>query len=178
MCSPSLIAVGGWIAANAGTITTVASVGVAAYGTYQQGQAAKAEGEFQEDVARNNQLISERMAQDALSRGKTAEDLQRRKISRIKGAQRTALAKSGVVIDQDSALDVLGDTAEIGELEALTIRSNAEKEAYGYRTQGMNFATSGRLSRLRGDNMRRASNIRATGSLLTSGGQFASEWSR
>jgi hypothetical protein len=34
-----------------------------------------------------------------------------------------------------TALDLLGDTAQIGEEDALTIRNNAAREAWGYRNQ-------------------------------------------
>ena len=45
------------------------------------------------------------------------------------------MAANGVDLSSGSPLDILGDTAMYGELDALTIRSNAEREAYGYRVQ-------------------------------------------
>ena len=166
MCEPTTILLA----------ATAAGTALTAYGQYQQGQAAEAQGRYQAAVSRNNQIIAERMAKDALERGKTEEALHRQKVERFKGAQRAALAKSGVVVDQGSALDVLLDTAEMGELDALTIRSNAEREAYGYRVKGMNFAAEGELAKLRGKAQRRAANIQAMGTILGGTGQFAERW--
>jgi len=52
-------------------------------------------------------------------------------------------------VDEGTAQEVTEDTAAFGELDALTIRNNAEREALGFRTQGMNFQASGELAQLR-----------------------------
>lgn len=161
------------------TIATVASFAgtvMGAVGQYQQGQAAAAQAEYNAAVARNNQIISEQQAQDALKRGQIAEEQKRRETSALIGRQRATLAASGVALDQGNPLDILGDTAQFGELDALTIRNNADREAYGYRVQGMNFAAEAGLNDARAAASRQAGLMGAAGTLLSGAGNAADRW--
>lgn len=163
------------------TITVMDVVGVAgtlmgAAGAIQSGNAAKAAGDYNAQVAENNKIVAERQAADALARGQIAEDEQRRKTMAIKGAQRAALGASGVALDSGSPLDILGDTAAFGELDALTIRSNAEREAYGYRVQGMNFEAEAGLARAQGKAAQTAGYVGAGGTLLSGLATVGDRW--
>ncbi len=108
-------------------------------------------------------------AEDAIQRGKTEEDNHRRQTAAFKGTQRSMLAANGVELDSGSASDLVADTAMLSELDALTIRNNAEREAYGYESNARaEEAEAGmRASRTRND---------ATGSALSFGGSVASKW--
>ncbi len=55
------------------------------------------------------------------------------------GAIEASQAASNITVGSGSAVDVRSSAAEMGELDALTIRSNAEKQAYGYQTQAAAF---------------------------------------
>ena len=151
---------------------TMALVGVAgtalgAYGQIQAGQQAAAAAEYNAAVARNNQIIADRQAEDALKRGQVAEEEQRRRTRAMAGTQRAALAASGVQLDQGSPVDILSDTAQFGELDALTIRNNAEREAYGYRVQGMNFGAEAGLQQARAASAMPSALIGAGSTLLS-----------
>ena len=154
------------------------AIGTAAsfYGQMQGAKAAKARGDYEAAVARNNQTIAERYATDAVGRGKTAADERRAGARQVIGAQRASSAARGVEVGTGSALDLTTDTAGIGELDALTLRHNAEREAYGFRTQGLNFASSGELARLRGENEATALRGSAFSTALTGAGTVASKW--
>jgi len=115
------------------------SAGVAGYGAYRESNAKKKAAKYNAAVARNNAIIADRMAEDRVAKGRQEERNFRRQLSTLKGKQRSIYAGSGVVVDQDTPLDVLSETAELGEIDALTIKNNAEREAYGFRVQGMNF---------------------------------------
>lgn len=130
------------VASALGTIAQVQSQRAAA-------KAAKQRAEYEAAVARNNQIFANRLADDALARGKIAETEQRKRVKQLQAAQRVAAAGQGVVVDEGSALDLTADTAALGELDALTIRNNAEREALGFRTQGINFQTSAALAQMR-----------------------------
>jgi hypothetical protein len=119
-------------------IMAVASAVIGAAGTIMQGQAAAGQASYQAQVARNNQIIAERNAVDAEKRGVIDEDKMRRRVASIAGTQRAQLAGQGSVLDEGSPLDIQMDTAGLGELDALTVRGNSEREAYGFRVQGMN----------------------------------------
>lgn len=91
-------------------------------------------------IARANQEMSEMQARDAITRGREAEQRLRRDAKQFIGSQRSQIAAQGVALgDADSsAADIQEDTAYLAELDALTIRNNARREAFGYRMQGMN----------------------------------------
>lgn len=155
---------------------TVGSTVLGTVGQLQQGQALEQQAAYQAAVARNNQILAERAAQDALDRGKVAEQQQRMETRQLQGRQRAVLASNGVLVDVGSALDITSDTAAIGEIDALTIRSNAEREALGFRTQGMNFQSEAELARLRGQAASSAATIGAFGTLLSGTGTVAQKW--
>jgi len=92
------------------------------------------------------------------------------------GRQNAVLAGNGVLVGQDTALDITTDTAEVGKYDALTIRSNAEREALGFLAQGVNFESQGNLARMSGDATARASNLAAIGSVVGAAGSVAGKW--
>jgi len=146
-------------------------------GAIQQGNAAQAQANFQAQVARNNQIIAGRAAEDARRRGEIEAAQQGRKSAILQGRQRAALAGAGVTVGQDSALDLVADTAALGTLDALTIQSNAEREALGFEAQAANFQADAELARLSGQNAKTGSFLKAGSSLLTGVGSVATKWS-
>lgn len=117
----------------------VAGAGVAAYGSYQQASAYKKTAKAQAAIADNNRVIAERQAADRIAQGKQEERNYRSRLEVIKGQQRSNFAGSGVVVDSDTPFEILGETAQLGELDAMAIRNNAAREAYGFKVQAMNF---------------------------------------
>lgn len=110
-----------------------------AYSAYQQGKANKM-------VAESNRRIAEMKARDALKRGHETEARSRQGNRKVIGSQRAALAAQGIRVDFGSAADIQTETANIGELDALTIKNNALREAFGYTTQGQDSSMQGRLA--------------------------------
>ena len=141
MCDPVSLS----IAAIA--VATIAT-GVSAYGAYQETKAQNAAAEYNARIHENNAKISEYQAQDALQRGKIEEKQFRLRLSQEQGSRRAGYAASGVVVDDGSSLDLLLDAAEYGEQDAITIRHNAEREAFDHRAAGSNSAGAAALSRL------------------------------
>lgn len=136
-------------------VAVLAGTAVSAYGSYQSGQAAKRTGRF-------NARIGELQADDAIQRGELDVNKQRSATQGLIGAQRASYAGQGVELDNGSALDVQGDTAQYGEMDALMARNNAAREAWGYRVGAVN-------SRLQGNYAARAANTQAISSLATGG---------
>lgn len=147
MCNPALLA---FIPAAVGAI-----------GQAQQGAAA--EGAAQRDAA-----LGELQGRDALSRGGIEEERYRRQLARLIGTQKAQIGARNVRTS-GTALDLLADTAQIGEEEALTIRNEAAREAWGYRTGADE-------SRRWGKGARRASNLQAGGTLLTGAADAYGIW--
>lgn len=134
-----------------GIYLAVASMAFQAYGAYQQSQSAKDAAEYQSAVARNNATVAEWQAQDAIKRGESDEARQRLLTKQLKGTQTSKLAANGIDISEGSALNILSDTDWMGEQDALNVRDNAAREAYGYRQQGANSSANAGLLKYKAD---------------------------
>ena len=121
-------------------------------GTVMSAMAQKDTGDFNSAVARNNQTIQNQQAKDAIQRGKEKETRHRQKIEQVKGKQRAQQAANGFIVDSGSNLDILSDTAAEGEYEALTIRSNSQREAHQFKVGAMNSGAQAELHKASGKN--------------------------
>lgn len=143
---------------------------VGAAGAIQQGNAAAAAAKFNAKTQEMNAKISEARARDSLERGKLDEQQKRNEVAQIKGRQQAAMAANGVDIGYGSPLDTLVDTATMGELDALTVRSNAAREAYGHDVEAANKRADAQLSRMNAKASKTAGYLSAASSLLTGAG--------
>lgn len=123
MCNPAIIF---WV-----------GTAISAAGAIQQGMVAK-------ETGKANQRIGKIMADDARARGDADAAAHKRKVAAFKGEQIAAFGASGAEIESGSSLEISADTAQIGELEVLRIRNNAEREAFG-------LEASGNIARAQGD---------------------------
>lgn len=120
-----------------------------------------AQGKQDAATAETNRRLAEAQASDALLRGTKDEARYRRQIALIAGGQKAAFGSRNVAVT-GTALDLLGDTAKIGEENALTIRNNAAREAWGYRNQASEASRWGA-------NQQSNANGAGIGTLLTAG---------
>lgn len=134
---------------------TAAGAGLSAYGQIKSGNAAKKIGEY-------NASVYEQQATDALSRGAEDEQKFRQGVKMLIGSQKAGFAGQGIDVTQGSAFDVQADAAFLGELDALTIRTNAQREAAGYRAQA-------KISRMTGQQAQTASRFGAASTVLGGG---------
>jgi len=143
----------GWVVPAVAVVSTV----IQAVQTKKAGNAAAKAG-LQEQEARNaagrlfdwNAGVAELQARDAEARGVIDEARFRQQISKFIGTQRTVQAASGTDVNYGSNVDVQADTAYLGELDALTIRTNAAREAWGYRVEGVDMKARAEISRKSG----------------------------
>lgn len=168
MCEP--ISAGLAIAMVAGIALTGAA-GVAAYSVHQQAKSAKEQAHYQSSVANNNKVIADRAADDSIKRGAIEEQRRRQDIELLKGKQTAGFAGSGTDLSSESVYDVIGETAALGELDALTIRSNYARESYEKRVMGMNYGAQGLLFNYQAQSINPATS--AGLSAVTSAGQFS-----
>lgn len=125
MCGP--VAVG---------VAMVAMSAMQAYNQHQQGKYTKA-------VADQNADIAEAQAQDSVNRGNAEAEQRRREMRQRQGTQAATMGATGAELSSGNALDIFGDTAQFGTLDALTTVNNAQREAYGYQVQSMNATAQG-----------------------------------
>lgn len=161
------------------SLAATAASGVMQYqGARAQGKAQSNALRYEADVNKNNAAINDRMAADAIERGKEEERQHRIKIGQLSSKQQNALASNGVETNSGTALDILGDTAQIGELEALTIRSNAAREAYGYKVNSNNLLNSAQNNMTAARNTRSTANFSAMTTAISSAGSVSGDWYR
>lgn len=139
------------------TALAIGSLALSAYGQWKQGSAAKAAGqaqrraaESQAEISDYNAAVADLQATDAVARGKEEENRFRTRVSGMIGEQRAGFAATNVDVGFGSAVDVTADAAFLGELDALTIRTNAGREAWGYKVQGEDLRRRGQVSRQEG----------------------------
>ncbi|WP_019646201.1 hypothetical protein [Novispirillum itersonii] len=166
------------IAANVGVFSGILGTGMSMYGQMQQGQAAKAQANYQAQVAERNKQVLEYQAQDRAEQGQLQEEQQRLKVRQLMGTQRAALSASGVTLDDGSAVDLLTDTAAIGEMDAQTIRHNTAKDLWAIRNQQQGLDAESTLLMSRGKASAQAGAIGAASSLLGGANKVADDWYR
>lgn len=152
------------------TILLAATAVLGAVGAVQQGQAAASASKYNAQVQNMNATLSERRAKDAIERGKTEEQRKRQEVGKIKGAQIAGMAANGVDLSFGSPLDTIVDTAVLGELDALTIRSNAHREAYDHRVDAVNKRAGAALSNSQASSALSGGYLAAAGTVLSGAG--------
>ncbi len=140
-----------------------------AWTLYQQGKAQKYQYRANERIAEVNSRIAEMQARDALKRGHETEARSRQGTKKLRGSQRASIAAQGIRTDFGSAQDIQQETEDIGELDALTIRNNAAREAFDYRSQGGDFTMQALEAGTRGRMASSTGAFGATQTLLTGG---------
>jgi hypothetical protein len=91
---------------------------------------------------KNNAIIAQRNAEDARNRGIVAEQNKQLETKQMIAKQVNVLSERSIDVGSGSALDIIGDTAMFGKLDALTTRGNFEREAIADETQKYNFLAS------------------------------------
>ena len=115
--------------AVAGTVAGVAGTALGAVGNYQANKAEAAASRYKAQVAEQNRKIA--LDNAAMERQIGLEEARRQRMSVLQeiGKKEVAFAGSGVDVGYGTALDMIEDTAMLGELDALTIEYNAEKKS-------------------------------------------------
>lgn len=161
---------------------TIAAIAVSAGGAIYQGSAAAAAAKYNGQIAEMNAKISDKAAQDALERGARDEQRKRIEVAAIAGQQRAGMAAAGLDISYGTPLEMLVDTAYAGEMDALTIRTNANREAYNQEVKSANLRAQSSLYDFEASSARTGSMLSAIGGGLTMGassyGKFAETYGR
>lgn len=149
-------------------------VALAVVGGISQGNAQDAQAQSQARNMRTNAMYANNAADDALSRGRYDADLQRLRTGQMIGTQRAAMAANGGLVDEGTNSVLQQDTAQLGELDALTIQNNAAREAYGLKVQAMQGFRNATDTELAGKNAKQNSLmggvIKGAGSFFGGGG--------
>lgn len=158
------------------------ATGVSAYGAIQQGRAAQSAANYNARVAEMNAKIADKAAQDELERGARDEQRKRIEVAAIAGQQKAGMAAAGLDITYGTPLEMLVDTAYAGEMDALTIRTNANRAAYNREVQATNLRAQGQMYEFEGKSARSGSMLSAIGTIAggvgSAYGKFAETYGR
>lgn len=164
------------LAAWGSIASTVIGAGTSAIGAVNQGRAQSQAAQYQAAVLRNNQAVAEWQARDAEARGRVAEQNQRMKTAQFTGAQRAAAGASGVDVNSGSAAGLQADAAMLGELDALTVRSNASREAWGHRVNAANMGANAGMLDVQAKQASQAGDWTAASSIIGGVSSLADKW--
>jgi hypothetical protein len=139
--------------AIAAMVSAAASAGVSAYSANEQGKNAKRTGEFNAEMQR-------RTADDALQRGAIDAADKRQQTRQLIARQHAAQAASGLDTTSGTPLQIMTESAGMGELDALRTLNNAQRQASG-------LNASADLEIYKGNAAQSAGRFNAAGSILT-----------
>lgn len=155
----------------------IGGTALSAYGQIRAGQAAKRAGEAQRDAAESqaqladyNAAVADIQSRDALERGMEDEQRFRQKVRLLIGEQRAGQAAGNVDVGFGSAVDVQADAAFLGELDALQVRNNAAREAWGYKVQGEDLRKRAEIARKEGVYLEKAGGEQRTAAYTAAAG--------
>ncbi len=149
------------------TIAGAAGAGVSAFGKYEEGQATKEAMAYRATVAANNAAIASRDARLDIQAGEVAATNKGLQTRAKVGSQLATQGASGVDVNSGSAPTVRAATAEYGMLDALTIRSNSEKQAYAKEVEATSDTAQSQLDTMAGEEAGKAGALGAAGTLLS-----------
>jgi len=152
------VAIGGAI----GAITSIIGTVVGAVGAISSANAQAAAATFR-------QKQEAMLAEDALKRGAQQEEAQRRKTSALYSRQKAVMAASNLDVGSGSALQILGDTAQLGELDAQVIKDNARRQ------ENYHMANS-TLSGMEAKSAKQAGAINAFSTVISGVSSLAGKW--
>lgn len=149
-----------------------------AYGAYQSGQAQANAAKYNAAVESQNAAISTTNAQIAGQAGAAQAGIQGQKNKATLGAITANQGASGIDLNSGSDIAVRSSARELGELDALSIRSNAARQAYGYENQAVSQQAQSTLSDFEAKNDQQAGQLNAASTFLGSAGSAASNFAR
>lgn len=129
------------------TAVMVTAAIASTYATVQGVKAQNKAAEHNAKMAEQNAELANIQAERAVQQGEKDAQRQRLKTQQIISQQRASMASSGVVLDQGSFADILIDTAEQGEIDALQIKKNAEMDAWNLKSGGQQSLSDASLLR-------------------------------
>lgn len=154
----------------------VAGAVVGAVGNIITGQANAGAAGYNASVNRQNAVVARENAAIAGQAGAEQQFDAGIRDRNLVGNLKANEAAGGVDVNQGSAATTQGSAIEMGQLDAMTIRSNATKAAYGYEQQATSFEDQRNLDRFEKNNDATAGDISAGATFLGGVGSAANSF--
>lgn len=123
--------------------------------------------------ARRQALVADMQAANATERGEANRESFMRQLAQEQGSRTAQMGASGLDVNSGSNLDVLADSAALGQLDAETIRYNAAMEAWGYSNQARDAREQADLYQREAKGAARSYKLNQAGTLLSGLGSMA-----
>lgn len=159
----------------AGALTGGAT-GLAAWGQMEQAEAAKGAAYYNAAVAKQNANIAQANSNIAGLAGDAQAGIQGIRTKAELGGLKVNEAAGGLDVNGGSSVGVRGSERELGLLNALTARSEAVKQSYGYQVQSTNEKAQASLDEFQGDASLEAGEIGVGSTILNSGSQMGQQY--
>lgn len=115
---------------------------------FQQANAYKAQGEYESTVANTNAKIAQLQEKETLDAGNVEASRQDLKTRQDVGSILASQGASGVDVRSGSSALVRNSVGAVGNQDELTIRSNAQRQAFGYKVQATEDDYRGQFAQL------------------------------
>lgn len=133
-----------------------------------QAKAQNRQMEYNAKVSANNAQISQNEADYARGQSIKNANEKRRETALLIGKQRAKMGASGAVVDSGSFLDITMSTAEQGEMDAMALIHEGDKQAWQYEFQAAKYKDEANMYR----SSKQSSGAAVFGSLLSSAEDF------
>jgi hypothetical protein len=154
---------------------SIAGSAVGAFAAEKQYDATKESIKYSQDIINRNQEIAQMKADDALARGREKASSIRGQVRQLVGAQRAAAAGSGVLATSGSPLQAQQQAQYLGDMDALTVMNNAQKEAWGHRMDIANMQTQWNVLQSQKYWAKWSKNFGTAASLMGAGSKFGGQ---
>lgn len=151
---------------------TAASTASSFVGQRKAAKGARAQGNYEGAILDQNAGVADQQAADAIARGAETEARSRAATRSLTGSQRASIAAQGIDASSGSAADVIVNDQTLGELDAMTIRHNAQREAWGFKVEATNDRAQANLARMGGRNRSATLRNASVGTLLSGAGDL------
>lgn len=149
-----------------------------AIGQYASGHAKAEAANYNAQLAIQNAQVQKQNATIANQSGSQQAAMQSLKTRAALGSERTNQAASGININSGSATDTQASTHELGALDAMQIRTNAAREAYGYNVKATNEEAQGSLDKYESKYDEQAGILQAGTTFLSAGEDAANKFAK
>lgn len=168
-----------------GMALAIAGMGLNLLGGMSQAAGARAQGTAQAEsygyqamIARNNAQMAQRNAQWTSEQGEVGSTVEGMKTGAQVASMKAAQAAGGVDVNTGSAVSVRDAALRLGAINALTIKSNKAREAWGYQVDKTNEEMQATLDERAGKYAKQAGEMGYGSTLLSTAGSVVGQWQK
>lgn len=162
-----------------GTLALVgglAGSGISAFGSYESGQAQSANAAYQAQVARNNAIIAGENETWTSASGAAQEAAEGMKTRAAVGRIKANQGANNIDVNTGSSVAVQTAAQKMGDLDAMTIRSNTARSAYGYAVAAESDTAQSQLLEAESSQAATGGDISALGTFLSGASSVGGKW--